>query len=756
MATSASTPDPSGRSETPDDLVLESSVTPPPVRREHIARRRLLASIDDGAAHRLTLVAAPPGFGKSTFLAEWVASLDRGAAWLSLDEADNDPARFVTALVAALQTVEPRVGDRALTILRGPAPDLTGAVLPALLNDVGRSGQAVTLVLEDYHLIANADVHRTVAYLVEHAPASLRIVLSTRHDPTLPLARLRARGELLEVRADDLRFTEAETGQFLTGALGLGLTDREIALLHARTEGWPAAIYLAALTLRGRPDKSAAIEEFAGDDRYVVDYLTTEVLARQTPELRSFLLRTSILDRFSSPLCDAVTVGDDSADRLAELERSNLLLVALDTRRVWYRYHHLFGDLLRRELTVTEPELVLDLHRRASAWFRAAGMIVDAADHAIAAGDLPGVAELVGRYYSLFLDKGQLATVIGWLERIPDAAVGRDWLLGFAGSVVYANGGRIDDAERWLRLAESAPQTPRDGAVPEVLLAALAGTLRLLRGDIAGTVSNERRALTGVPDDAAWAFGPRMVLASGLWWSGAAAEAESVLEVATRTARHADVAVDIVYALGVRAAIALEREDEAATSVLVDEAMQRLHGAGLEEHAWTSMAQIVDGALLARRGELDKGAASIEHGLALGERLRAWEVTVSANLALAEVRHRQGDATAARRLLARARDILETLPDPGDGFDRLDRTEKLLRLRAPRRATAVHAAFWELSPREVDVLRLLPSSLSQREMAAELYVSFNTVRTHTRVIFSKLGVTSRTEAVARARELGLI
>jgi ATP/maltotriose-dependent transcriptional regulator MalT len=737
-------------------VVLETNLTPPRVRAEHIRRERLLATLGGVPGPRLTLVAAPPGFGKSTFLAEWAASQDGRVAWLSLDEHDNDPARFFASVVTALSRLQPGVGDRALATLRSPAADLVGVVLPLLLNDVAELGRDVALVIEDYHLITNGDVHQALAYLVERSPARLRIVLSTRHDPPLPLGRLRARGELVEVRADDLRFTDEEASRFLTGPLGLRLSDDDLARLQTRTEGWPAAVYLAALTLRGQADPSLVIQRFAGDDRYIVDYLTTEVLARQTPELRTFLLETSILARFCGPLCDAVTGREDSAERLAELERSNLLLVALDTRREWYRYHHLFGDLLRHELEATDRTSLAELHGRASAWYRAAGLIVDAATHAIAAGELTTVAELVGRYYALFVDRGQLATVVGWLEAIPESAIADDWMLGFAGAIVYAHAGRLDDAERWLGLAEAAPQVARDGQERSFALATGAAILRLLRGDITGTVASARPALAGVPEDAEWAFGPRMVLASALWWSGHIAEANAELEAAARVAKRAEIDVDVVYALGVRAAIALEQEDEPRAAALAEEAMARLRRAGLEEHTWTPMAQITHGALLGRRGDLAGAAEAIERGLVLGERLRAWQVTVSALLALAEVRQRQHDPTAARRLLSRARAILETLPDPGDGFDRVERTEKALRLRAPRRATSMPAPFWELSPREIEVLRLLPGMLSQREIAAELYVSFNTVRTHTRVIFSKLGVSSRPEAVARARELGLI
>ncbi len=741
---------------TEEPVVLETSLTPPRPRPEHISRQRLVDGMRDGPTTRLTLVAAPPGFGKSTFLADWAASLDGRVAWLSLDESNNDPARFLTYVVAALARLEPSLGQGALVALRSPGADLLGVVIPQLLNDLNRLDHQVTLVIEDYHVIANPEVHGALALLIDRSPAALQVVLSTREDPPLPLGRLRARGELAEVRADALRFTDDEAAQFLTGALGLPLSSADVERLQARTEGWPAAVYLAALTLRGQPDPSAVIERFAGDDRYVVDYLTSEVLARQAPELRAFLLQTSILDRFSGPLCDAVTGRDDSSERLAQLERSNLLLVALDTKREWYRYHHLFGDLLRRELEATDRASLPELHRRASAWLRNAGFVVDAASHAIAAADLPAVAELVGRSYALFVDHGQLATVIGWLEAIPDGAVAEDWLLGFAGAVVYANAGRLDDAERWLSLAETAPQVTRAGQEPVALLAAVAGTIRLLRGDVGGTVAHERVALAAAPADASWTFGPRMVLASGLWWSGGAKEAKTVLESATRIAQRDGIAVNVVYALGVRAAIALDEDDEPAAEALAAEAMRWLDQAPLEDHPWTALAHVAHGALRSRGGDVEAGADAIRRGLALGERLRAWQVIVYASLALAEVRQRQRDPTEARRLLARARDVLETLPDPGDGFKRLERTEKSLRLRATRRDGAGPAPYWELSPREVEVLRLLPSTLSQREIAAELYVSFNTIRTHTRVIFSKLGVTSRPEAVARARELGLL
>jgi LuxR family maltose regulon positive regulatory protein len=742
----------------PDAVVLETKLTPPPARSEHVERRDLVAALEAGSARKLTLVAAPPGFGKSTLLAAWSATHAASTvAWLSLDETDNDPARFFSYVVAALRRMAPELGSRALAALRSPGADLIESVLPEFLNDLAGLDHDVALVIEDYHVITSPDVHRALAYIVERSPRTVRLILSTRQDPPLPLGRLRARGDLLELRAADLRFSDEEAQGFLRDGLRIEVSAADLARLQARTEGWPAALYLAALSLQGRANATQRIERFSGDDRYVVDYLTTEVLARQTAELRRFLLRTSILARFSGPLCDTVAGRDGSSALLADLERSNLLLIPLDTKRQWYRYHHLFGELLRHELEATEPELVPILHGRASGWYREVGLIVDAARHAIAAGDFEAMAELVGRHHGLFVDQGQLTTVIGWLEALPDDAASADWLLGFAGAVVYAHAGRFDEAEHWLALAERAPQVVRNGQEPTGSLAALTGYLRLLRGDIGASVAAARRALAAGPaSDPVWALAPRMVLAPALWWAGRPGEARTVLETVTRTGRAAGIPAATVYALGNRGAIALDDGDEPSAATLAGEAMDLMREAGIDDHPWAAMAHIVHGTILGRHGELAAAAAEIEHGLALGERLGAWQLVVHATLALAEVRQRQRDAPAARRLLTRVHDILGAQPDPGDGVARLERTEKALRLRATRDRAGSEAHYWELSPREIDVLRLLPSRLSQREMAAELYVSFNTIRTHTRVIFGKLGVTSRAEAVARARELGLL
>ncbi|MGA8247100.1 MAG: helix-turn-helix transcriptional regulator, partial [Nocardioides sp.] len=346
----------------------------PKVRRDLVPRPRLTDRLSDrlsGAAHpRLTLVSAPPGFGKTTLLATWVAGLatDRPVAWVSLEESERQAESFWTYVVTALDAVAPGVGAGVLPLLGTPEPPIA-TILATVLNELSALSSGLELVLDDYHLADGPEIAADVAYLLEHLPGQVHLVISTRADPTLPLARLRARGELVEVRAADLRFTHDEVAAYLNEVIGLDLRAADVAALEGRTEGWIAALQLAALSLRGRDDVAGFIAGFAGDDRYVVDYLVEEVLRRQPDAVRTFLLGSSILDRLSGSLCDAVTGGTDGRAVLELLERSNLFVVPLDDQRQWYRYHHLFADVLRARLQEERPDEVAELHRRAARWY---------------------------------------------------------------------------------------------------------------------------------------------------------------------------------------------------------------------------------------------------------------------------------------------------------------------------------------------------------------------------------------------------
>ena len=502
--------------------LLETKLHVPRWRRGLVARPRLSGRLSRGTESALTLVSAPAGFGKTTLLAEWLAAAPadgRSVAWLSLDQRDNDPAVFWTYLVAALNTAAQGVGASALSLLQPPQPP-NEAGLVTLLNDLGAISDDVVLVLDDYHVIDARDVQDGMAFLLEYLPPQIHLVIGSRTDPALPLARLRGRGELVEVRAADLRFTPGEAAAYLNGVMGLQLTARDVAALEGRTEGWIAALQLAALSLQGREDVAGFIDGFAGDDRYIVDFLAEEVLQRQPEHVQQFLLQTSILDRLSGPLCDAVTGQDSGKAMLAALERGNLFLVPLDDRRRWYRYHQLFADVLHARLRDEQPDDVPELHRQASGWYERNDEPSEAIRHALAAGDFGRAADLVELAIPAMRRTRQEAAVLGWLELLPDEVVRVRPVLnvGFAGALLAGGEyesveARLRDAERWLDtttgIGQESQAPPGEMVVVddaefrrlpaeiELYRAAQA----LARGDGPGTVRHARRALELSPAD---------------------------------------------------------------------------------------------------------------------------------------------------------------------------------------------------------------------------------------------------------------
>jgi len=499
--------------------LLETKLRIPRLRRSLVARPRLSERLNRAAEAALTLVSAPAGFGKTTLLAEWLAAAPPdgpSVAWLSLDRRDNDPVTFWSYVVAALQIAAPGVGVGARSVLESAQPS-TEAVTATLLNDLDAITSTVVLVLDDYHVIDAYDIQDGMALLLEHPPPPLHLVLAGRADPPLPLARLRARGELVEIRAADLRFTPDEAAAYLNQVMGLALTARDVAALEGRTEGWIAALQLAALSMQGREDTAAFIAGFAGDDRYIVDYLVEEVLARQPEQVRQFLLRTSILDRLSGSLCDAVTGHDGGKADLVALERGNLFVVPLDDRRQWYRYHRLFGDVLQAHLIDEQPSAVSGLHGRASAWYEHNGEPSEAIRHALAARDFARAAHLVELAVPAMRTSRQEAVLLGWLRLLPEDLVRVRPVLsaGLAGALLAC--GALDDveaplrdAERWLEATDA-----QHGSLPAEIVfsdekelrrvpsaaALYRAALALARGDLAGTVGHARRAIDRAPEE---------------------------------------------------------------------------------------------------------------------------------------------------------------------------------------------------------------------------------------------------------------
>jgi LuxR family maltose regulon positive regulatory protein len=523
--------------------LLETKFYIPRSRRGLVPRPRLSERLDRGTASRLTLVSAPAGFGKTTLLTGWLAERPAGGrlvAWLSLDRADNDPVSFWTYVIAALRTVASGVGETARTLLQAPQPPPLETVLTALLNDLGASADDIVLVLDDYHVIDASDVQDEMAFLLDHLPPWLHVVIASRADPALPLPRWRARGELVEIRAAELRFTPDETAAYLNEMTGLQLTAPDVAALEARTEGWIAALQLAALSMQGRDDVAGFIAGFAGDDRYVVDYLVEEVLQRQPDRVQAFLLQTSILGRLSGSLCDAVTGQGGGKAMLETLDRGNLFLVPLDDRRRWYRYHHLFADVLQARLLDEQPGQVPGLHRRASAWYQQNGEQSVAIGHALAARDFGQAADLIERALPAMRKTRQEAMVQSWLKVLPDEVIRVRPMLSFAVAGALLNTGelegvevRLRDAERWLGEAavtgNGSPARPAEMVVADEdefrrlpgAIELYRSALALARGDLAATVRYARRTLDrALADDHGVRAGASGFLGLAFWTSG--------------------------------------------------------------------------------------------------------------------------------------------------------------------------------------------------------------------------------------------
>ncbi len=486
-----------------DAPILATKLFVPPPRERLVARSRLRDRLAAARGGRVTLIAAAAGWGKSTLLADWALEAPGRVAWLSLDTADDEPRRFLNYVIAALRTAQAIGGDELLGVL-SPKPEALQAAATELLNAIALRGAPVSLVLDDYHAVESRPVHDVVQFLIDHLPPNLHLVIATRADPPLALSRLRARGLLLELRGDDLRFTTEETGAFLNGAMGLALDAGDVAELERRTEGWVVGLQMAAISMSGREGSHAFVQRFGGSNRYVLDYLTDEVLDRQSAGVRQFLLRTSILTRLSPALCDAVMQRDDSQAVLDQLDAANLFLIPLDDVRYWYRYHHLFATLLQHHLSrACGTGEVADLHRRAAAWYEASRMPEPALEHALAAGDVKHAVAIVAAHSLPRMWAGETATVMRWLDRLPQEAVDNDVELLLRRGLVCLGDwqlprGYVCALKAWGLIGDD-PRAGRRGAV-----LALRGALERALGRGEEAEANLRRAVPLVEHETFW------------------------------------------------------------------------------------------------------------------------------------------------------------------------------------------------------------------------------------------------------------
>ena len=619
--------------------LLETKLYLPRPRRGLVPRPRLQDRLHRGLASRLMLVSAPAGFGKTTLLVDWMATVSAsadattGAAWLSLDAGDNDPARFWTYVVAALRTVMPGIGADALGLLQESQPPPAQVVLTTLLNDLGAADVDVVLVLDDYHVIDSPDVQAGMEFLLDHLPHRLHLVIASRADPALPLPRLRARGDLVEIRATDLRFTPDEAASYLNDAMGLQLTPDDVTALEERTEGWIAALQLAALSMAGRDDVTSFIAGFTGDDRYVVDYLVEEVLQRQPEDVQAFLLHTSVLDRMNGALCDALTGQDGGRAVLETLDRDNLFLVPLDDRRQWYRYHHLFADVLQARLLDEQPERVGELHRLASEWYAQHGDRAEAIRHAMAGGDFGRAAGLMELEIPALRRDRREATLRAWLESLPAEVLRvRPVLVNNLAGARMSTGTfegveeLLGDAERWLD-----PSVVGGGAATGMVvvdqdeflrlpadIAVHRAGLALVRGDLDTTVEYARRALDVALEDDHLARGAALAL------RGLAAWSTGDLEVAD--ASYTDCLVEF------------ERIDHVSDVLGCSIALADM--------------QVAQGRLRAAMSTYEQALE-----LASRHRTRVLRGTVDMYVGRAALHRELGDLAAARRDLVRSREI---------------------------------------------------------------------------------------------------
>jgi len=866
--------------------ILTTKLHVPPLRSGHVPRPRLVGKLNPGPDGRITLVSAPAGYGKTTLVVEWLAQSQSTApkvSWLSLDEHDNDPVRFLTHLIAALQQVNEGLGEATLSLLQAPQPPPPEAVIGALINDIASLPAPFILVLDDYQVIHELGMHRQLGFLVEHQPRQVQLVIITREDPPLPLARLRARGQMVEICQEDLRFSLEECADFLNHVMGLQLAAPDVAALEHRTEGWIAGLQLAGLSMRGREDLPGFIEAFTGSSRYVLDYLIGEVLEQQPAEVQDFLLKTSILGRFTGRLCDVVTGQQGSGEILQALDQSNLFVVPLDQSRSWYRYHHLFAELLTQRLRSTRAHSESELHHLASAWFEAEGLLPEAIQHALAAADWERAADLLEGESVTMLRRGELATLLGWLKALPNEVVFKRPELSRDCGWALTLTGQLDGAEGFLQNAEAS--AGGDGTLLGTILVAQAYHLRA-RGDNAGAIERGQRALDLLPEsDPLSRSLVALTLGLAHWSSGNLQEAETALLEVDRAAQQSHnhyARMTALSYLGVIQAIRghLRRAAEMCRQAIemggqsppvapahielgallyewndLESAARHLQiGIGLCQRTGNLMI-LSDGyrmlALLQQaRGEPEAALATLQlaHQLAYDHevtpltRMRnaachvqlalaggdlagaqhwAEQVTGPADaspfyplLGLAPARLLLADgekaqaaetlaevyATASRagwgsgmvevRLLqavaasapaealgfladalegAQPEGFVRTFLDKGESMrlllERLrsqggERKEYILALLAAfggqGGASASQPLVEPMSERELEILRLLADGLSNQEIAKRLVISVGTTKSHVHHILGKLSSGSRMQAVARARELGLL
>ena len=724
----------------------------PRVQPRVLRRARLLELLDGDEGAALTVIDAPAGYGKTTLLRSWCVGRPEPIIWLTLDAADDDPVRLWTHLATAVERLGHGLGRAALMGL-GVRSAAVETAVDELMNGLVTYARPVTIVLDDLHAVGSERSLRSLEHAIERLPCNARLLLSTRSDRAIGVSRVRAGGGLREIRACELAFTVDDARELMVGE-EIALSDASVGLLVERAEGWPAGLYLAALWLRDLEDPDEGVRAFAGSARQVADYLTEEVLSALDFWTRDFLVRTAVLGRFTPELCDAVLGRDDSAAVLAELARSNMFLVALDAHEQWYRYHHLFGEVLALELGREEASA---LRRRAATWCREQGLIEDALEHAAAAQDAETVAGLLVEHDRELVWGGQVGLFLRWVRWLPLELLREHPSLAAGGAVAASLLARPElEVQRLLALAERARRerperwSPYTEAIVEVTRAQ-----GIQHADVGAAVGHARRAVAAARAGAdGLTVGVLAALSQALFFAGDLDEARDVALQAVERPDAPDVPDGYLGHLGLLALVDAERGRTESAEAWASQAMGFAHMRFLADSWIASLAHLGLALALITVGRLDEA----EREALRGERLRrSPQPTVGhahALLVLAQVRIARSRLTSAARVLKRAQRAIAGFSDPG----RLPAIAASIELDLTiAGANAGNGHLVEQpSPAELAVLRWLATGLSRRDVAGRLYISLNTVKSHSRELYRKLDATSRADAVARAEALGLL
>lgn len=660
--------------------ILATKLYTPPPRPQVVLRSRLIGRLNEGLHQKLTLLSAPAGFGKTTLVSDWVSSCERPTAWLSLDAGDNDLDHFLAYLVATLRSIEPTIGEEVIELLQSPPPLPTEPILTMLLNEIADVLAPFILVLDDYHLIDSQSIDHTLTFILDHLPPQMHLVIITREEPQLPLARLRVRSQLTELRAADLRFSSDEAAEFLNQGMSLNLSAADITALETRTEGWIAGLQLAALSMQGLQDTTAFIKSFTGSHRFVLDYLVEEVLQQQPEHVQNFLLHTSILDRLCGSLCDALLLESSASgqEALEYLERANLLVIPLDNQRQWYRYHHLFADMLQARLMQEQPNQAQNLHGRACEWYEQNNLRADAIHHALAAQDFERAADLIELVWTEIRKSCfQSPTWLGWVKALPDEIlhyrpvlnVGYAWELLDFGELDAAER-RMQDAERWLE----SPETSSDKMIVvneaefesiHILLATARSYHAQVRGDLPNAMQHARRALDLATEFDHYSHGiASSILGLAYWTSG---DLETAYQTISGAANSLRLAGNILFAISTSFVLADIRISQGRLHDAIHVYQQALQLASAQgESILQGTADIYLGLseLYHEQGHVEDCQQHLQKSQALGEHVATPHWNRRLFLMQAQLKQTHGDLDDALKLLEQAEQLDYVVPMP--------------------------------------------------------------------------------------------